>query len=216
MDKKDFMRYYNDRKYIDDRLKEDIGYLNTIDYAVYFDSMRDVREMLNPLDSEEMRKEKVELNNRLIEENKSRDRLGRPLDTFLYYARQGMSPPTDTLYAMASIFDELKRRSGEVKIGQLLYASKEEGWGMDEGRWRLDEFHCGVEMRKERDNGKVNVTKLAENFIGEFELDVDLDAFLRAYRRRKEKRREQAGIYKDKVISRGAYVGCSPKPDWEK
>jgi hypothetical protein len=129
-----------------------------------------------------------------------------PLEVFQDYLTDGLYPPPEYLLWFSKIFDDYYWPDNDFDLEELMFGRKTPAVGTENKRyWKKKKYESFVSYmesknfreafekigRKHNDLPPIQpsnekLTQLAGDFINERQLDVDLDSFLRGFRRYKK------------------------------
>jgi hypothetical protein len=141
-------------------------------------------------------------NSPLIDRHDLRKTSSSPLGCFLTLIDFGFYPPPEILLAIANGFDAYFSAGGQLELEEIFFGKPLRGHGNFSNRKRTGErylsfhFHSSLGHLKAKKDGKKAPTleQSAENWLNDeifgSQVEVDVDSFLRGYRRwRKNNRR---------------------------
>tara|TARA_R110001583_G_C5653815_1_gene408999 strand:+ start:1972 stop:2559 length:588 start_codon:yes stop_codon:yes gene_type:complete len=131
-----------------------------------------------------------------------------PLSAFLGYIDQGFCPPHDIILAVSDCFQHYFKKGGEVELEDVFFNSRRRGVGnhaavdssgsLYKHLWFLEQCEH-LPSRTGPDHVVKSISSLADEMFHQFQLDrIDIDNFLRSYRR--WKRRHGMTIDSDKAV----------------
>jgi hypothetical protein len=190
--RKAILKKVNTHKHVDEYQKR---LLDSSDYPV-LDGLEQSWQVLNSYYGN------YDNNSPVINRHELRKEAGTPLGCFLNLLESGFYPPPEILLALADGFRTYFTAEGHLELEEIFFGKPLRGSGnfskrkMTGRRYIEFHLHSSLDYMKAKRNGKKPPTleKSAENWINDevfgLQNEVDVDSFLRGYRRwRKNNRR---------------------------